>query len=225
MFSIQELFAKRPVRPSRGGQSLFNGKQAEVDAASRLKVLLFNGVPIEVGETAGGGHGDDVPTRIAGMSVGFEVGTPGKFEGGGCTLRLDNGVLTVPEDKPLLRNLMGSYRPWSGVVPPLTSVCPDDYLDVPRDSIARYYHAKGTHYLSMGKGLYHTGEDVLGLGVPLFEVDGIRLRTRVTKHMVKTADGGRKPTDYTTALTFPARKLVSSPYSLFGTLPPGFTEA
>lgn len=225
MFSIQALFAQRPVRLSRGGQSLFNGKQAEVDAASRLKALLFNGVPVEVGETAGGGHGDDVPTRIAGMSVGFEVGTPGKFEGGGCTLRLENGVLAVPDNKPLLRSLMGSHRPWGGVVPPLTSVCPDDYLDVPRDSIARYYRAKGTHYVSMGKGLYHTGGDVLGLGVPLFEVDGIRLRTRVTKHMAKMGDGVRKPTDYTTALTFPVRKLVPSPYSLFGTLPLGFTEA
>ena len=225
MFSIQSLFAQRPVRLSRGGQSLFNGKQAEVDVASRLKALLFNGVPVEVGETAGGGHGDDVPTRIAGMSVGFEVGTPGKFEGGGCTLRLENGVLAVPDNKPLLRSLMGSHRPWGGVVPPLTSVCPDDYLDVPRDSIARYYRAKGTHYLSMGKGLYHTGGDVLGLGVPLFEVDGIRLRTRVTKHMAKMGDGVRKPTDYTTALTFPVRKLVPSPYSLFGTLPLGFTEA
>ena len=225
MFSISELFARRPTHPSRGGQSLHNGTREEGCVASRLKTLLYNGTPVQVGETAGGGHGDDVPTTIGGMRVGFEVGTPGKFEGGGCTLRVENGQLAVPENKPLLRSLMGSYRPWGGVVPPLTSVCPDDYLDVPRDSIARYYREKGTHYLSMGKGLYHTGEDVLGLGVPLFEVDGIRLRTRVTKHMAKLADGGRKPTDYTTALTFPVRKLAPSPCSLFGTLPPGFTEA
>jgi hypothetical protein len=214
---IRQFF--QPPR-SRGGQSLHFGKREEVNVAERLAKLVFHGIPVIAGPTAGGGHGDDVVALMDGKSIGFEVGTPGKFEGGGCTLRLIDGQLRVPADKQFLYSLMGDYRPWNGVVPPLTAICADDYLDVPSDSIARYYREKGTHYISLNKGLYHTGDDVLSTGVPFFEVPGIRLRTRVTKHLKKG-----KPTDYTTALVFPVNNLVKSPYSLFGVLPPGFTEA
>jgi len=208
-------------RVSRGGQSLHNGKRAEETLSLRLRSLHYKGQQLQVGASAGGGHGVDVPTVINGITVGFEVGTRGKFEGGGCTLRAIDGQLVIPDSKPLLRDLMGDYKPWDGVVPPLTQICPDDRKPVPRDSVANYYRAKGAHYISLeGRGVYHTGEDVLNLGVPLFAAEGIFLRTRVTKHMKKG-----KPTDYTTALVFPPSYLPTSPYSFNGPLPPGFTEA
>lgn len=205
------------ARPSRGGQSLHSGKAWEVQLATRLTTLHFNGEPVHVGATAGGGHGIDIPTTIGGIPIGFEAGT-NKFEGGGCTLRLVDRVLVVPESHPLLRTLMGTHRPW-GVAPSLEAKCPEDHFPVPSDSVARYYSEKGCHYFSLAKkGLYHTGNDVLNLGVPFLDLPGTYLRSRVTKHMKNG-----KPTDYTTALVFPLAKLAPSPYSFFGTLPPGFT--
>ena len=217
MSSIRQFFAPHP---SRGGRSLHSGTEQEGRTAARLKSLRFNGVEIQVGKTAGGNDGVDIPTVFGEKRVGFESGTSGKFEGTGCTLRIVDGKLQVPDEKMFLKDLMGTYRPWGGVVPSLEVKCPDDYLPVPNDTVARAYQAKGVDYIQIGKGLYHTGRDVLGLGVPLFECEGTMLRTRVTKHMKKG-----KPTDYTTAVVFPTRKIVPSPYSLFGILPPGFTEA
>jgi len=97
------------ARPSRGGQSLHSGKAWEVQLATRLTTLHFNGEPVHVGATAGGGHGIDIPTTIGGIPIGFEAGT-NKFEGGGCTLRLVDRVLVVPESHPLLRTLMGTHQ-------------------------------------------------------------------------------------------------------------------
>lgn len=211
-------------KPSRGGQSLHAGARQEGASAARLGNLKFNGIQIRVGKTAGGNDGVDIPAVFGEKLVGFESGTNGKFEGTGCTLSLEGGRLEVPEKQKFLKELMGAYRPWGGVVPSLDKKCPDDHYPLPNDAVARAYRAKGADYIQIGKGLYHTGGDVLGLGVPLFECEGTTLRTRVTKHMKKLPDGSRKPTDYTTAIVFPTRRLVRSPYSLFGVLPPGFTE-
>lgn len=216
MSTVRAFF--RP-RPSRGGQSLHNGKAEELRTADRLRSILYNKAPIQVGDTAGGTHGVDIPTVMGGINVGIEVGTKGKFEGGGTVLRIVDGALRIPDSSPLLQTLMGDRLPWNGVIPGLHQICPDDRLPVPSDSIANYYRAKGAHYITLPRGLYHTGVDILALGVPFFAADNIFLRTRVTKHMKNG-----KPTDYSTALVFSPSYLPTSPYSFFGPLPPGFTE-
>lgn len=203
---------------SRGGSSLHSGVSEELRVINRLKTLRYRGFPIVAGNSAGGGHGVDITTTIDGKSVGFEVGTKGKFEGGGCTLYIKEGRLNVPESKPLLQELMGNYLPWSGVIPPLTEICKDDHKDVPSDSVARYYASKGAHYILLNGDIYHTGDDVLNIGVPMFKAD-MFLRTRITKHMKNG-----KPTDYTTALVFSKTSLPKTEYSLFGKLPADFTE-
>ena len=205
---------------SRGGNSLRSGIQYEIQLHKRLRSLRYDGTRIGVGDMAGGTHGQDVPTQIGGRTINWEAKNKGAFEGGGTTLYEENGMLRVPVKAPLLQTLFADYRPWNGNIPAKGKMTEDDYIDVPSDSIAQYYREKGTHYISVeGKGIYHVGEDILNLGVPFFIVPGLRLRTRVTKHMKNGS-----PTDISTALTFNRRHLDPSPYSLFDKLPPGFTE-
>ena len=96
---------------------------------------------------------------------------------------------------------------------------PDIYIDAPRLSIAEYYELKGANYIQVeGFGLYHTGNDVLGMGVPKFECD-VKLRIRSTKHI---KDG--IPTDITAGLQFNRKTLAKSSFCLDTKLPEGFTS-
>ena len=209
------------AKPSRGGNSLRSGAHYETQIHNRFQSLRYRGSAIEVGPVAGGARGQDVPTQIGTQPVNWEAKNSGAFEGGGTTLYEDEGVLMVPTGKPLLKSLFADHRPWGGKIPSKGEIVEDDYKDVPSDSIAQYYAEKGTHYIIVEKkGIYRVGEDILELGVPLFTVAGLRLRTRVTKHMKNGT-----PTDISTALVFNTRALSPSPYCLFNKLPPGFTEA
>ncbi len=206
--------------PSRGGNSLRSGVLYETRIHTRFHSLRYLGSPIEVGTLAGGTHGQDIPTRILGQVVNWEAKNGGAFEGGGTTLYQSNGVLQVPDGKPLLKSLFEEYRPWGGKIPAKGEMIEDDYKDVATDSIACYYHEKGTHYILVeNMGIYHVGHDILNLGVPFFAPEGLRLRTRVTKHMKNG-----NPTDISTALVFNRKLLAKSPYCLFTNPPPGFTE-
>lgn len=58
-----------------------------------------------------------------------------------------------------------------------------------RSIIATYYRSKGSSYIQVEhKGLYHTGEDPLGLGVPLFEAD-TKWRVRCKQHTGSSVPG------------------------------------
>jgi len=204
---------------SRGGNSLRSGTEWEQLCAKRLSCLNYHDSPIHVGKIASGTHGQDIPSTINGIVVGWEAKNKGGFEGGGTTLYEQNGKLEVPSKYPLLKSLKGDFAPWNRI-PSKGEMVPDDYLDVPSDSIARFYNEKGSHYMIVeGKGIYHTGNDNLNLGVPLFNVKGIRLRFRVTKHMKNGL-----PTDISMALTFKKKNIPKSSFCLFNRLPPGFTE-
>jgi hypothetical protein len=205
---------------SRGGRSLHSGVEWETRCAERLRKLCFGGYPISVGKTAGGGRDQDIPTLIAGMQIGWEAKNKGAFEGGGTTLYEVDGRLSVPEKYPLLRSLFADHVPW-GRIPAKKELVDDDYIDVPSDSLAKYYREKGSVYVIVeGMGLYHTGEDVLNLDVPYIVVPGMRLRTRVTKHMQNGV-----PTDVSTAIVFPRKNLVRSSFCIFDRLPAALTEA
>ena len=210
---------QQTIRKSRGGNSLHSGTAWEELCAKRLSNLQFQGSRVNVGKIASGTHGQDIPSTISGNLVGWEAKNKGAFEGGGTTLYEQNGKLDVPSKYPLLKTLKGEFVPWNRI-PKKGEMVPDEYLDVPSDAVARYYREKGSHYMIVeGKGLYHTGTDVLNLGVPMFIVEGVRLRFRVTKHMRNGV-----PTDISMALTFPQRNILVSSFCLFNRLPPGFTE-
>lgn len=58
-----------------------------------------------------------------------------------------------------------------------------------RSIVSKYYKDKGSAYIQVQhKGLYHTGEDILNLGVPLFEAD-TKWRVRCKQHTGSSVPG------------------------------------
>lgn len=90
----------------------------------------------------------------------------------------------------------------------------DCYKDVPNDTIARVYSAKGSHYIQLnGYGLYHTGTDPCNFNVPFFTCEQ-RLRVRCKRHGKKDANGNHLPSSVMASLCPKLRTLLKSPYSL-----------
>lgn len=92
----------------------------------------------------------------------------------------------------------------------------DHYIVCPEDTIARLYRAKGCQYIQIyGKGLYHTGVDICGFGVPFFTCEQ-RIRIRCKVH--KESDTHGFASLSVTAAAQPAKgnlkDLANSPYSL-----------
>jgi hypothetical protein len=127
-----------------------------------------------IGSPAGAQNVPDITMTRGDEKVPFECKNFGTDEGGQETLKLVNGHF----------EFRGEVL-WDGRVPVcLTDKNRDTYLkekpnfdDIfrptgERSTVAKYYKNKGSAYISVeNKGLYHTGEDLLGLGVPLFEAD------------------------------------------------------
>ena len=85
---------------------------------------------------------------------------------------------------------------------------PDVYIECDDDVIAKAYCAKGAHYIQLyGFGLYHTGRDVCGFGVPLFECKQ-RLRIRCKRHGRRCKQSGRYVPSSVTASFRPIYKTL-----------------
>ena len=58
----------------------------------------------------------------------------------------------------------------------------NEFVDVPSDSVSKYYASKKTYYIQIGDGygLYYMGKDVAGLDVPEFKPE-LRLRIRLKR--------------------------------------------
>jgi hypothetical protein len=57
----------------------------------------------------------------------------------------------------------------------------DEFIDIPKDSVARYYNSKDTYYIQIGGfGLYYMGKDKANLGVPEFNLQ-LKLRMRLKR--------------------------------------------
>jgi hypothetical protein len=200
--------------------AFLSGHSYELKVCQRLATLAFNGTPLRVmGTTAGSTTGDDIRFEIFDRVIGLECKTKGGFEGGGTKMTLVDGKLSVKQDG-LLKTLFGDYIPYGGRIPsfmvgdrsPQTwqtekDMFGDVYIDVPNYSVSDYYRIKGSSYIQVeGKGLYHTGLDILELGVPLFDVQ-TKLRLRTSKHINRKTG---VPTDITLALVFKRNSLRSS---------------
>lgn len=138
----------------------------------------------------------------------------------------------------IFNNILKEYELFHNKIPPFmhrnvthgqwvilkrrTNYFRDMYIDCPSDTISRLYKEKGTHYIQVSDyGLYHTGEDPCGFGVPYFECEQeLRIRTKIhsrnlTGFMKASVIAAAKPVDIT--------KLEKSPISLdnFESLPIG----
>lgn len=205
------------------------GRQYELKIVDVLSRLRYNNQRLNVQAlTAAASHDNDVVFAIREKYYGIECKNRGAFEGGGRVLKVVNGSLCV-EDSGLIKTLYGEHVAFNGMIPAFLGgdrsketwltqkyLFQDEYIHVAPTAISEYYRAKGSSYIQVeGKGLYHTGHDVLEFGVPLFQGD-TRLRIRTTKHIDRKTG---VPRDVTVALVFKRSSLQKSPYCLESSRP------
>ena len=210
----------------RGGNSLHSGKRYEEIINAIVKSVLLNGIkPIVKENTAGAGRDNDITFTYENKQVSIEVKNKGAFEGGGKTLNHD-GTSWIVSNNCFMKTVIGNENPYDGKIPSCFSdkkistwtqeknMFGDIYIKKSDSIVSDYYRDKGSSYIQIkDMGLYHTGLDVLDLGVPLFTVPTM-LRIRVTKHMKSGI-----PTDVTAAFVFKRKDIVKSEYCLETKLP------
>ena len=218
-----------------------SGKTNENAAAARIATLACNGNPFSVKSTAGSGHGPDIPVEVGEIKTAFEIKSAGAFETGQRSTRsLIDGKIQLPDlEKNVAFNGLAGLL-WEGRIPkfmtgdrsdpwlskdPLSEArnFPDIHIPCADPlAAAKYYKKQGSDYIQViGLGLFHTGEDPLGLGVPLFECP-IEFRIRVKKHG-SAKDG--KPASLSVTWSMTIKKKPSSPFDLMvdSKLPPKIT--
>ena len=197
------------------------------------------------GARLGGGssHAHDLQIAWRGQRVPIELKRSFKVPDWGQAIleRRDDGRWAVKKDNPVIQSALDVWQQdagedvlWDGRTPSFLDndithatwlnekhAFKDAYLDVDSKAIADYYADKGVAYIQVGRGagLYHTGEDVCGFGVPEFVCEQ-RIRIRIKVHTRKNKAGHCRLS--VTAALQPARLLPDSPYSLdsTATLPP-----
>lgn len=153
---------------------------------------IFEGLGEKVLETAGSSRRPDVTIIRGDTKVSFEAKSGNATEAGQQKVSLVNGHLEFKNE------IM-----WEGRVPAFLKG--DKTKDIwlaekmnfgtkyipieDRSVVSKYYKDKGSAYIQVQhKGLYHTGEDVLSLGVPLFEAD-TKWRVRCKQHTGSSVPG------------------------------------
>jgi hypothetical protein len=230
MMDIRTFFAH--LRVPRG--AFASGAAYERAIHARLRSCTYKNEPVRVSDPAGANKtAQDLTVLNNGLTL--EAKTRKATEGGGCTLTLQEGVLCPPVQSVLRQYYPTDLRLWEGRIP---SCLTGDrslatwtaekehfkgvYLPVPSTAVAEYYRAKGTMYMQIeGKGLYHTGVDTMGWGVPLFELP-CRIRIRLKQH-----SGDPVPQDVQACFNFKTATLAPSPYDFMESarLPPDFALA
>lgn len=201
---------------------------------SRLCGLTLDNEPCNAKEVEGAKAGSDIQLTTSRGVVGIECKNKGAFEGGVKKMTYNGSRLEIAEES-IHRRILGDKIVYQGMNLPwycdkrtaedwneVKSIFgKDEYIEADCDAVSNYYADVGTHYIQIeGHGLYHTGSDILGFGVPYFTCP-IKLRIRTTKHKNKAGI----PTDVTAALQFDKKSLAKSIYSLDDPrkLPPSMT--
>lgn len=200
------------------------GRQYELKIADILSKLKYKNQTLNVEQlTAAAGHDNDVIFNICDNQYGIECKNKGAFEGGGRVMKLKDGKLYI-EDNNIIKALYGEHLAFKGNIPSFLTgnkssetwvsekhLFQDEYVNVDPTAVSNYYNSKGSSYIQIeGKGLYHTGNDILELNVPFFQGD-TRLRIRTSKHINRETG---VPVDVTLALVFKRSSLKKSAYCL-----------
>jgi hypothetical protein len=230
--NIHPFFRCLHMTKTRGAAAAKSGFEYEREVHAFLQTLIWKGETVRLSDPAGANkHAHDITMLNNGMTL--EAKTSGATEGGGCTMSLKEGVFQLPEQSVLRSFFPPNFSPWNGKVPSFltgdkseaTWLAEKDsfrgiYIPASPSAVADYYRAKGTMYMQIeGRGLYHTGEDALGWGVPKFEPE-CRVRIRLKQH-----HSGSVPQDCQACFNYNGKTLPPSPYDLLDPtrLPPGFT--
>lgn len=212
-------------------KSLHSGVSYENKILNILCRLLYAGSPIcNIGKTGGSTTNPDLQLIINNNKINIEIKNNGGFEGGGKSMKIINNKLMCPKGT-LHYDILGETIPWSGRIPSFMkgdktihtwkiekSSFRDEYHRISSDVISSYYKSKGVHYIQIeGKGLYHTGNDILSLGVPLFECRS-RIRIRCKQHRSTSM-----PSSVQAVFKFDRISLHKSNYDIENKLPNVFT--
>jgi hypothetical protein len=224
------------LKRSRGKNSFKHGNLYEQHICDKLKTLSYKHAPITVHSAAGSTAAPDIRTTVqvdgTPVNVCFEIKNGGAFEGG-CAKFVPTPAGMKIEKECIHKSILGDTIVYDGHILPWCEgkrtmedwegvkhiFGHDVYMDAAADAIARYYKEKGVYYIQIeNMGLYHTGEDILELGVPMFACK-VMVRIRSSKHKKKGI-----PTDITAGLQFERTSLQRSPYDLDTQLPPCLTS-
>lgn len=222
----------KQIKSIKGKNSFSSGKRYETKIHATLQKILINNEKYTIQPIAGSKYGSDIKIIGTKGTIGFEIKTSGGFEGGCKKLYYANGRLSILDNcihKEIIGDTLlynGNNLPWYNekrTIEDWNKVKlifeKDIYLTANPDDVSKYYRNIGSYYIQIQNyGLYHTGEDILELGVPYFSCN-VSLRIRVTKHIKNGV-----PTDVTAALQFDKRSLEKSKYSLENILPPIMKE-
>jgi hypothetical protein len=224
-------------KKSRGGNCLKNGLTYETLIKNTLSQMKLLGFPITCEATSGAAKTPDIPFIVDNKRYSIEAKRQGAFEAGGKAFQLKDGVLSLPltDDCKLHRELLpADYKPFNGLIPSFkkgdktVKTWIDEKHNFPEERIAcddtelvaKYYNKQGSHYIQIENyGLYHTGEDVLQLGVPLFKC-AVSLRVRCKQHGSSCLPGSVQ-----VSINYDKKTLVKSPYDITQNdkLPPKLT--
>jgi len=226
-----------PVQPaalSRGKIAFLKGGKFENELGKILVHIhdVQTNEPLlkEFIESDAPAENEDFLLQWRGKTIGLEAKNLGTSEGGQRAFAVQDGKLVIPDSG---RNrihrtcLPPDFVPFEGRIPSFKKgdltretwdkerhLFRDEHIRCSPTAIADYYRMKGSSYIQIqGMGLYHTGSDVCGWGVPLFKCP-TRIRIRCKTHK------GNVPTTVQAALNYNKDRLEKSPYCLFdGQLP------
>ena len=223
-----------PNPESRGKIAFLKGGKFENDLGKVLTNLydVQTNQPLLTDFTPGSAPAEEEDVIIGwrGKKIGIEAKNLGTSEGGQRAFQLKNDRLEIPD---LPRNrihrtcLPSGFLPFEGRIPSFKKgdlsretwekewdLFRDQHIRCSPTAIADYYRMKGSSYIQIqGMGLYHTGDDICGWGVPLFKCP-TRIRIRCKTHK------GNVPTTVQAALNYHRDRLEKSPFCLInGPLP------
>jgi len=228
------------MEKSRGKNCFKNGKQYQHLVALLMSKIRIDDTCYPVEEVSGSKSGSDILMDIPPYGkIGIEVKNKGAFEGGSIKMVYSQPLekLVFPEET-IHHHCLGDIQVYDGKNLPWyegkrtttdyknNSVVFDKEVKMPilATTMSDYYKKNGVHYIQIEKyGFYHTGNDILQLGVPFFECEQY-LRIRTSKHKAKI-DGIRVPTDVVGDINYNKKSLKVSMYDLNGTLPPSMKVA
>lgn len=220
------------LRKSRGKNCFKSGIEYQHSICEKLKQIQFNNESYIVEEVKGAKDGPDIILHHRDLQIGFEVKRKAAFEGGSKKMIYGENRLLFPEgslhdyllsDRSIYEGKNLPYyegkKSKADYLPVKHIFDQDIYIDITNDTMSNYYKRTGVYYIQIeGNGIYHTGEDILSLGVPLFNCSQ-RLRIRTSKH--KNKEG--VPTDVVGDINYNKKTLVKSPFNLDSILPSNMT--
>lgn len=246
------LLLSKPL--NRGALCSRSGLRYETQIAQFSRGLSFQGHPVSCSDPAGSGSGNDLTLTVMLDGTTREIGLEAKRptpdwmqvklshqpSSGDWVVATDLPRSKIPSScRDYYRQLFGTRQFWDGKLPSFTqgditweqwsqerSNFPDQYLECPEDTIRNLYRRKGCHYIQIdGKGLYHLGDDPLGLGVPSFSCPQ-RLRIRCKIHDKKNSRGYANLSVTMATQPISLSQLADSSYSLDGqgVSPPVFSR-